>query len=119
MRIHIQQFQTTLTRSFKVCSNVLTAEPTSFVGANGAGGGGPHVLGVDYLDGDGVAREREEALEVDVARLCVVQDDLPHVLLGAAGVLVVLPVGKALLIKIGSGKVLRFFKIRLSIKNYH
>ena len=98
-----QQFHATLTRSFKVCtcSNVQTAlksEPTSFVGANGAGGGGPHVLGVDYLDGDGVARERDEALEVDVARLCVVQDDLPHVLLGAAGVLVVLPVGKALLI---------------------
>ena len=89
-----QQFHTTLTRSFKVCSDVLTAEPTPFVGANGAGGGGPHVLGVDYLDGDGVARERDEALEVDVARLCVVQDDLPHVLLGAAGVLVVLPVGK-------------------------
>ena len=71
-----------------------TGPLTSFVGADCASGGGPDALGVDDLDGDGVAREGDEALEVEAARLGVVQDDLSHVLLGAAGVLVVLPVGK-------------------------
>ena len=71
---------------------MVTEPPTSFVGADGAGGGGPDALGVDDLDGDGVAREGDEALEVEAARLGVVQDDLSHVLLGATGILVVLPV---------------------------
>ena len=68
------------------------AEPTSFVRADGAGGGGPDALGVDHLDGDGVAREGDEAVEVDAPRLGVVQHDLLHILLRAAGVLMVLPV---------------------------
>ena len=72
---------------------MLNAEPTSFVRADGAGGGGPDALGVDHLDGDGVAREGDEAVEVDAPRLGVVQHDLLHVLLRAAGVLMVLPVG--------------------------
>ena len=64
---------------------------TSFVGADGAGGGGPDALGVDHLHGDGVARERQQPLQVEAPRPGVVQHHLAHVLLGAAGVLVVLP----------------------------
>ena len=85
---NFQQFLANLTRR---ANAVLNAEPTSFVRADGAGGGGPDALGVDHLDGDGVAREGDEAVEVDAPRLGVVQHDLLHVLLRAAGVLVVLP----------------------------